>query len=223
MCAVCGEAGKTRFSVALCVIATSRLPESCLKTGNTSQTAVRGACGNGLYSDDLWLILSTPARSLTPLPWPSNTLPWVRATKIKRPDRAQPGSARPNPAQHNRPCVLRFVLASNEKQMDSEERTQKRRRERKRKKGSLVKYLRRKITQGGCLIISICLVWFCWGGHVVSLAAPWFIFHIIWSWMESKKEEGGFQGSVGRVGCLGSQWEGCGEVEGGLVSWSEMR
>lgn len=143
--------------------------------------------------------------------------------KIKRPDRAQPGSARPNPAQHNRPCVLRFVLASNEKQMDSEERTQKRRRERKRKKGSLVKYLRRKITQGGCLIISICLVWFCWGGHVVSLAAPWFIFHIIWSWMESKKEEGGFQGSVGRVGCLGSQWEGCGEVEGGLVSWSEMR
>lgn len=48
-----------------------------------------------------------------------------------------------------------------------------------RKKGSLVKYLRRKITQGRCLIISICLVWFCWGGHVVSLAAPWFIFHII--------------------------------------------
>lgn len=42
--------------------------------------------------------------------------------KIKRPDPAQPGSARPHQAQHNRPCVLRFVWLSNEKQMDFEER-----------------------------------------------------------------------------------------------------
>lgn len=112
--------------------------------------------------------------------------------KIKQPDPTKPGSAHSSPDEHNRPCVLRFVWASNEKQMDSERR-------RGRKKGSLVKYLWRKITQGRCLIISICLVWFCWGGHVVSVAAPWFIFHIIWSWMESREKRIGY-GAAGGVG-----------------------
>lgn len=152
-----------------------------------------------------WFIL------LRPLTYPLHPRPLSHTTplalkhsplslgpKIKRPDLARPGPAWPNPAQHNRPCVLRFVWASNEKQMDSEERTEKRRREGGRKKGSLVKYLRRKITQGRCLIISICLVWFCWEGHVVSLTALWFIFHIIWSWMESKKKRVGL-GLSGRV------------------------
>lgn len=171
-----------------------------------------------------WFILQWPLiYPLHPRPLSHTTplalkhSPLSLALKNNRPDPAQPGSAWPNPTQHNRLSILRFVWASNEKQMDSEERAA-RRREGGRKK--LVKYLRRKITQGRCLIISICLVWVCWGGHVVSLTAPWFIFHIIWSWMESK-EEGGFEGVCVWGGCFGSQWEGCGEV-GGLALRSNM-
>lgn len=45
-----------------------------------------------------------------------------------------------------------------------------------RRSRSLVKYLWRKITQGRCLITSICLAWFCWEGHVVTPAALRLIF-----------------------------------------------
>lgn len=173
-----------------------------------------------------WFILRWPLTyPLHPRPLSHTTplalkhSPLSPGQKIKWPDPAQPDSARPNPTHHNSLHTLRFVWASNEKQMDSEERTENRRREGGRKKGSLVKYLQRKITQGRCLIISICLVWFCWGGHVVSLTVPWFIFHIIWSWTESRKKRVAL-GAVG--GCFESHWEGCGEV-GGLASRSEMR
>lgn len=74
-------------------------PEPCLKTGNRSQTAVRGACGNGLYSNDLWSIISIPACSLTPLPWPSNTLPWAwpqKTTDLTRPSPARLGLTQPS-------------------------------------------------------------------------------------------------------------------------------
>lgn len=144
--------------------------------------------------------------------------PLSPAPKIKRPDPAQPGSARPNPARHNRLCILRFVWASNEKQMDSEERTERRRREGGRKKGSLVKYLRRKITQGHCLIITICLVWFLLGRPcgLPDCSMVHFSHYLILD--GEQKEEGGFEG-VGS--CFGSQWEGCGEV-GGLALRCKM-
>lgn len=134
--------------------------------------------------------------------------PLSAAPKIKRHDPAQPGSARPNPARHNRLCILRFVWVSNEKQMDSEEKT--RRREGGGKKGSLITYLRRKITQGRCLIITICLVWFLLGRPcgLPDCSMVHFSHYLILD--RERKEESGLEAG----GCCGSQWEGCGEVGG---------
>lgn len=111
--------------------------------------------------------------------------PLSPGSRMKRPDPAQPGSARVLPRLAQQTPRSEICLSEQWKTdgLRGKQRTEKR----KKKSRSLVKYLRRKITQRGCLIISICLVWFCWGGHVVSLTALWFIFHIIWSWTRSIK------------------------------------
>ncbi|XP_029685910.1 multiple C2 and transmembrane domain-containing protein 1 isoform X3 [Takifugu rubripes] len=92
---VCGKTGKTRICVALCVIATSCLPQLSLKTGNMSQTAVRGACGNGLFTADLRPFLSTPACSLTPTPLVLKTLSPGPEFENSRPSLTGPGLAQP--------------------------------------------------------------------------------------------------------------------------------
>lgn len=207
MCPVCREAGKTRFSVALSVIATSRLPKPCLKTGNRSQTVVRRACGNSLYTKDPWPFLSTPSHSLTPLPWPQIlSLESGLKNKTSWPSPARPSLTKPSTIDT---ALWDLFEPAMKNRWESEEKNERSRRAGGGKKGSLVKYFRRKITQRGCLIISICLVWFCWGGHVVSVTAPRFIFHIIWSWMESKKKRVGLGWGGGQFGVsLGGLWWG---------------
>lgn len=154
------------------VIATSCLPELCLKTGNMSHTAVRGACGNGLCATDLWPINSTPARSLTPTPLVLKHAPLGPSLKIDGPSLtglSLTQAAELNPAPWDLfgwPMKNRWTL----------EGPEKKKRKRGRQSGSLVKYLWRKITQGHCLITSICLAWFCWGGRVVTPAALRFSF-----------------------------------------------
>lgn len=114
---------------------------------------------------------SPSSETVSPEPGPENK------TRLTRPNPARLGLT-----QSSRMDTLRFIWLNNEKQMDTEHGTKKK----GEKKGYLVKYLWKKKNQGHCLIISICLMWFCWGGHVVS-TTPRFIFHMIWSWVQSKR------------------------------------
>lgn len=153
-----------------------------------------------------WFILQWPLTSALHPCMLSHTTPLVLkrspqslGPKIKWPDPAQPSSAQSNPASTMDPEFWDLFV----RPMKNRWTERRRGRERRKERDSCKIFVKKNnsVTLPNYIYLS-CLFLL---GRPCDLSDCFvFIFHMIWSWMERKKTQGGF--------C--TQWEGCDGIRG---------